>query len=152
MPRPWPWLAGAIFDKLMSDMLKSIGIEKGKPFNRTVFVALALASGIAAARAQPLSSTSSPGARSSGARLASPSGAGVIGATHAARPDAIGRARRAVTDGNGFVFINHVGQICPSGFLPLPVGNVRDQDLATVYREDPLFRALRDPARLGGRC
>jgi radical SAM protein len=86
------------------------------------------------------------------ARLASPAVDGVIGAPRAARPDAIGRARRAVTDGNGFVFIDHVGQICPSGFLPLPVGNVRDQDLTTVYREDPLFRALRDPARLGGRC
>jgi radical SAM protein with 4Fe4S-binding SPASM domain len=57
-----------------------------------------------------------------------------------------------VTDGNGFVFIDHLGQICPSGFLPLPVGSVRDQDLVTVYREDPLFRALREPARLGGRC
>jgi radical SAM protein with 4Fe4S-binding SPASM domain len=84
--------------------------------------------------------------------LAWPAVDGVIGATHPARPDAIGRARRAVTDGNGFVFIDHVGQICPSGFLPLPVGNVRDQDLATDYREDPLFRALRDPSRLGGRC
>jgi AdoMet-dependent heme synthase len=68
------------------------------------------------------------------------------------RPDAIGRARRAVTDGNGFVFVDHVGQICPSGFLPIPVGTVRDQDLVTVYREAPLFRALRDPGRFGGRC
>ena len=83
------------------------------------------------------------------ARLASPA---VNGVTRATRPDAIGRARRAVTDGNGFVFIDHVGPICPSGFLPLRVGNVRDQDLATIYQEDPLFRALRDPARLGGRC
>jgi radical SAM protein with 4Fe4S-binding SPASM domain len=57
-----------------------------------------------------------------------------------------------VTDGNGFVFIDHVGRICPSGFLPIPVGSVRDQDLVSVYREDPLFRALRDPARLTGRC
>jgi radical SAM protein with 4Fe4S-binding SPASM domain len=86
------------------------------------------------------------------ARLASSLTEPAPGATCVTRPDAIGRAGRAVTDGNGFVFIDHVGQICPSGFLPLPVGNVRDQDLATVYREDPLFRALRDPARLGGRC
>ena len=86
------------------------------------------------------------------ARLASPAVNGAIGATYAARPDPIGRARRAVTDGNGVVFIDHVGQICPSGFLPLPVGNVRGHDLATVYRADPFFRALRDPARLGGRC
>jgi MoaA/NifB/PqqE/SkfB family radical SAM enzyme len=62
------------------------------------------------------------------------------------------RAGRAVTDGNGFVFVDHVGNICPSGFLPLPAGNVRRDDLVAVYREHPLFIALRDPARLGGRC
>jgi len=67
-------------------------------------------------------------------------------------PDLIGRAGRAVTDGNGFVFIDHVGNICPSGFLPLVGGNVRRDDLVAVYREEPLFLSLRDPARLGGRC
>jgi radical SAM protein len=68
------------------------------------------------------------------------------------RSDRIGRAGRAVTDGNGFVFVDHRGEICPSGFLPLGAGNVRRDDLVTVYREAPLFQALRDPARLGGRC
>jgi metal-sulfur cluster biosynthetic enzyme len=57
-----------------------------------------------------------------------------------------------VTDGTGFVFVDHRGNVCPSGFLPLPVANVREADLVRVYREDPLFRALRDPDRLGGRC
>ncbi|MBI1847771.1 MAG: TIGR04053 family radical SAM/SPASM domain-containing protein, partial [Candidatus Rokubacteria bacterium] len=68
------------------------------------------------------------------------------------RPDLIGRAGRAVTDGNGFVFVDHVGNICPSGFLPMVAGNVRSADLVAVYREAPLFRELRDPSRLGGRC
>jgi radical SAM protein len=62
------------------------------------------------------------------------------------------RAGRAVTDGNGFVFVDHVGNICPSGFLPLIAGNVRRDDLVAVYREHPLFLSLRDPDRLGGRC
>jgi MoaA/NifB/PqqE/SkfB family radical SAM enzyme len=70
----------------------------------------------------------------------------------APRAAAPGRAGRAVTDGNGFVFVDHLGEICPSGFLPLPAGNVRRDDLVTVYREDPLFVSLRDPDRLGGRC
>jgi MoaA/NifB/PqqE/SkfB family radical SAM enzyme/metal-sulfur cluster biosynthetic enzyme len=69
-----------------------------------------------------------------------------------AAADAVGRAPRAITDGNGFVFIDHVGNVCPSGFLPLPAGNVRTDDLVDVYRNDALFRALRDPNRLGGRC
>lgn len=67
-------------------------------------------------------------------------------------PDVAGRAGRAVTDGNGFLFADHVGNICPSGFLPLAAGNVRTDDLVTVYREHPLFRSLRDAGRLGGRC
>ena len=67
-------------------------------------------------------------------------------------PTSVLRAGRAVTDGNGFVFIDHLGEICPSGFLPVSAGNVRRDDLVTVYREAPLFRALRDPSRLGGRC
>jgi MoaA/NifB/PqqE/SkfB family radical SAM enzyme len=75
----------------------------------------------------------------------------------AGRPDAIGapalgRAGRAVTDGNGFLFVDHLGAICPSGFLPLTAGNVRTDDLVEVYREHPIFRSLRDPDLLGGRC
>lgn len=65
---------------------------------------------------------------------------------------AVGRAGRAVTDGNGFLFIDHLGTICPSGFLPLTAGNVRTDDLVEVYREHPLFRSLRDAEQLGGRC
>jgi len=64
----------------------------------------------------------------------------------------VGRAGRAVTDGNGFLFVDHLGAICPSGFLPLVAGNVRTDDLVDVYRRHPLFRSLRDPDRLGGRC
>lgn len=59
---------------------------------------------------------------------------------------------RAVTDGNGFLFVDHIGTICPSGFLPLDAGNVRTDDLVSVYRKHALFRALRDPDRLEGRC
>jgi AdoMet-dependent heme synthase len=85
------------------------------------------------------------------ARLAASPGAGRR-SDSGARPDSVGRAPRAVTDGNGFVFIDHVGNICPSGFLPLPRGNVRTDELIQIYRDDALFRSLRDPDRLGGRC
>jgi radical SAM protein with 4Fe4S-binding SPASM domain len=57
-----------------------------------------------------------------------------------------------VNDGNGFAFVSHIGDVCPSGFLQLPVGNVRDAPLPEWYREAPLFRALRDPDALGGAC
>lgn len=66
--------------------------------------------------------------------------------------DSIGRSSKGVNDGNGCVFVSHIGDIHPSGFLPLKVANIREQPLARVYRESPLFQALRDPARLKGKC
>jgi AdoMet-dependent heme synthase len=62
------------------------------------------------------------------------------------------RAPRGVNDGNGFVFIDHVGNICPSGFLPARRGNVRTDDLGVVYRTDEMFVRLRDADALGGKC
>lgn len=57
-----------------------------------------------------------------------------------------------VNDGNGFVFISHTGDICPSGFLPLVGGNIRNRRLAEVYRTDPTFVRLRQPATFDGKC
>jgi radical SAM protein len=62
------------------------------------------------------------------------------------------RAPRSVGDGNGFVFIDHVGNICPSGFLPVPRGNVKDGHLMDVYRRDNVFQRLRNPNELHGKC
>ena len=66
-----------------------------------------------------------------------------------------GRERRSPMDinaGRGFVFVSHVGTVHPSGFMPIPAGNVRVQTLTEIYRQSPLFNDLRDPARLTGRC
>ncbi|MFO0546998.1 MAG: TIGR04053 family radical SAM/SPASM domain-containing protein [Polyangiaceae bacterium] len=57
-----------------------------------------------------------------------------------------------IRDGNGILFISSKGDICPSGFLEKPCGNVRHDDLVTTYREAPLFVALRDVDGFGGRC
>ncbi|MCS7008898.1 MAG: hypothetical protein NZL93_03040, partial [Chthoniobacterales bacterium] len=57
-----------------------------------------------------------------------------------------------LADGRGFVFISHTGEIYPSGFLPISAGNVRTHDLLDVYRNSPLFRDLRNPNLLKGKC
>lgn len=59
---------------------------------------------------------------------------------------------RGITDGVGIVFVSHRGEIYPSGFMPLSAGNVRKDDLATVYRTSDVFRSLRDEDALGGKC
>ncbi len=67
-------------------------------------------------------------------------------------PDGIGRAPRGINDGKGFVFISHLGEVFPSGFLPISAGNVRKHSLAELYRHSPLFTSLRDSRRLQGKC
>ena len=64
----------------------------------------------------------------------------------------VGLAPHSVNAGKGFVFVSHVGEVYPSGFLPLSAGNVCSQSLAEIYRDSPLFRTLRDPDALRGRC
>jgi AdoMet-dependent heme synthase len=64
----------------------------------------------------------------------------------------LGLAPRGVNAGKGFLFVSHVGEIYPSGFLPLMGGDVRTCGIAEVYRKTPLFRGLRNPERLKGRC
>jgi radical SAM protein len=66
--------------------------------------------------------------------------------------DAIGRAPRGLNDGKGFVFISHKGEVFPSGFLPLSAGSIREQGLATIYRDSALFRNLRDTSKLERKC
>ncbi len=59
---------------------------------------------------------------------------------------------KGVNDGRGFMFISHVGEVMPSGFLPLSAGNVRSEDPVRIYRDSRLFRELRDPEALRGKC
>ncbi len=57
-----------------------------------------------------------------------------------------------IRDGNGIMFVNHDGSVYPSGFLPIPVGNVRTTSIVELYRSSALFTSLRDPAGFKGRC
>ena len=66
--------------------------------------------------------------------------------------DGLNRPNRGVNDGNGFLFISHKGDIMPSGFLPISAGNVRNADIVQVYRSHPLFKSLRDPDQIKGKC
>lgn len=58
---------------------------------------------------------------------------------------------KGTRDGKGIVFVAHDGEIHPSGFLPLSLGNVRRDDIVRVYRDHPLLRQIR-AADFGGRC
>jgi len=57
-----------------------------------------------------------------------------------------------IRDGNGIMFISHTGDVYPSGFLPIAVGNVRSESPLTIYRDAELLQQLRDPDRFDGLC
>jgi radical SAM protein len=64
----------------------------------------------------------------------------------------IGLAPKGVNAGNGHLFVSYDGDIYPSGFLPVPCGNVRQASLKEVYRTHPVFLELRDLSLLKGKC
>jgi AdoMet-dependent heme synthase len=57
-----------------------------------------------------------------------------------------------IRDGHGIVFVSNLGDIYPSGFLPLRCGNVRTSSLVEVYRNSEIFRGLHDPDQFHGKC
>ncbi len=54
-------------------------------------------------------------------------------------------------DGKGILFVAHDGDVYPSGFLPLRLGNVREQSIVELYRSDPILQAIRR-GEFTGRC
>lgn len=67
-------------------------------------------------------------------------------------PASESRAQTAGTrDGKGILFVAHNGEVYPSGFLPLSLGNVRSRSIVDIYRRHPLLRSIRR-AEFRGRC
>lgn len=62
------------------------------------------------------------------------------------------RSPLGIRDGRGVMFISHIGEVSPSGFLPMVCGNVKHTHPAEIYRNHPLFVSLRDNDALGGKC
>jgi heme b synthase len=54
--------------------------------------------------------------------------------------------------GTGVCFISHKGDVFPCGYLPLPAGSVREQNLQEIWESSKVFSALRDPELLQGKC
>jgi len=59
---------------------------------------------------------------------------------------------RGCMAGNGFCFISHTGDVFGCGFLPVTVGNVKQQKFGEIYQYAPLFTKLRNHNLLTGKC
>ncbi len=81
-----------------------------------------------------------------GKNLTCARGCGLLGA-----PTSAPRAQtKGTRDGKGIVFIAHDGDIYPSGFPPVTLGNVTCNSLVDVYRDSLLLQQIRS-ARFHGR-
>jgi AdoMet-dependent heme synthase len=66
--------------------------------------------------------------------------------------DRVKRTPLHVNAGDGFVFVSLLGEVFPSGYLPVSAGNIRKTHLKTLYQDSDLFRSLRNKQALKGRC
>ncbi|MEM0136653.1 MAG: SPASM domain-containing protein, partial [Thermoplasmatales archaeon] len=55
-------------------------------------------------------------------------------------------------DGKGIIFVAHNGDVNPSGFLPIKLGNVKEKSIVDVYRNNETLVKLRDSRNFKGRC
>ncbi|AKG92299.1 radical SAM protein, BA_1875 family [Geoglobus ahangari] len=62
------------------------------------------------------------------------------------------RRMMGITDGRGMFFISHIGEVYPSGFLPIIAGNVRETTLKEIYMNSRVFTELKNPDMLKGKC
>jgi len=54
-------------------------------------------------------------------------------------------------DGDGIIFVSYDGTIYPGGFLPVPIGNIKNDNIVDVYRKNELLLQIRN-RKLNGIC
>ena len=62
------------------------------------------------------------------------------------------RTPLAINSGSGFAFIDHTGDVYPSGFLPIHCGSIKEKLFPEIYRGSPVFQGLRNPNGFSGKC
>jgi AdoMet-dependent heme synthase len=65
---------------------------------------------------------------------------------------ALSAMTRGCLAGTSVCFISNEGAVYPCGYLPVSAGDTRVQSFADVWNDSPVFRDLRDPDALGGKC
>jgi len=59
---------------------------------------------------------------------------------------------RGCLGGIAFCFISHTGRLSPCGYLEVDCGNVRTDGFRAAWFGSPIFKDLRDPSKLEGKC
>jgi len=54
--------------------------------------------------------------------------------------------------GTSFCFVSSIGDVYPCGYLPVLAGNIRKQPFREIWKNSGVFRKLRAPEELKGKC
>jgi radical SAM protein with 4Fe4S-binding SPASM domain len=65
---------------------------------------------------------------------------------------ALSSMTRGCLAGTSVCFISNEGAVYPCGYLPVSAGDTRVQRFADIWNDSPVFRDLRDPEALEGKC
>jgi AdoMet-dependent heme synthase len=65
---------------------------------------------------------------------------------------ALSAMTRGCLAGTSVCFISNEGAVYPCGYLPVSAGDTRLQKFADIWKASPVFRDLRDPEALDGKC
>jgi radical SAM protein with 4Fe4S-binding SPASM domain len=65
---------------------------------------------------------------------------------------ALSAMTRGCLAGTSVCFISNEGAVYPCGYLPVSAGDTRVQRFADIWSSSPVFRDLRDPDALEGKC
>jgi radical SAM protein with 4Fe4S-binding SPASM domain len=65
---------------------------------------------------------------------------------------ALSAMTRGCLAGTSVCFVSNDGRVYPCGYLPVSAGDTRAQRFADIWNDSPVFRALRDPDALEGKC
>lgn len=59
---------------------------------------------------------------------------------------------RGCLGGTGFLFVSHVGDVQPCGYLEVKCGNILERSIREIWESSEVLRRLRDPDGYGGKC
>jgi AdoMet-dependent heme synthase len=94
-----------------------------------------------------------PGTRAKAAPvLLGQGGQGRLGGQGGTHGQHLSAMTRGCLAGTSVCFVSNEGQVYPCGYLPVSAGDTRVQRFSDIWNDSPVFRDLRDPESLEGKC
>jgi radical SAM protein with 4Fe4S-binding SPASM domain len=68
------------------------------------------------------------------------------------RTDGMAALTKGCLAGSAVCFVGRTGNVQPCGYLPIQAGNIRERPFREIWEKSGLFKSLREPVSLKGKC